>query len=268
MSLFDFEDYKKWVHTRIAALPKGGRGQLKKIADHLGASPTIVTQVFNGSRDLTPEQALLLGEYFGLSKIETRYFVMLVNYSRAGSHRYRQSLKEEIEEMRVRAREISTRVKQNFELTDEAKSVLYSNWYFLAIWSLTAIPGHHDVETISDRLGLSKQKTRDAIDFLLKYALIIEDKDGRLQAGPTLVHLESQSPQIPRHHQNWRLQAFAHYENPGTEDVAYTAAVTLSANDVHKLRERFLQVIAESVSLIKDSPSEKLYCFCLDWFEV
>ena len=123
MILFGYDDYKKWVREALQAMPKGGRGQLKKIADYLGTSPTIVTQVFGGDRELTPEQALLLADFFALSKIETRFLILLVNFARAGTQRYRQSLKEEIEETRVHAREISNRVKKNFILTDEVKSV-------------------------------------------------------------------------------------------------------------------------------------------------
>ncbi|MBL7542612.1 MAG: hypothetical protein JNL11_02295 [Bdellovibrionaceae bacterium] len=57
MNLFETLDYKSWVNERIQTLPKGGRGQYKQMSDHMGVNPTIVTQVFNGDRELTPEQA-------------------------------------------------------------------------------------------------------------------------------------------------------------------------------------------------------------------
>ncbi len=268
MNLFEFEDYKKWVNTRIQGLPKAGRGQYKRIAEHLSVNATIVTQVFNGERDLTPEQAVLLADYFALSKIETRFLLLLVNFSRAGSHLYRKNLSEEILELREQAREIKNRVQQDHFLTDEAKSILYSNWYYLAIWSLTAIPDFQNLDAIIERLKINKKKAREAIEFLKKYALVIEDENGRLKNGPTLVHLESTSPQIPRHHQSWRLQAFRHYENPQATDAFYSAPVTLSEKDANLIRENLLKFISSSVDTIKDSPSEKLYCLCLDWFEV
>jgi len=268
MTLFESTDYKVWIQTRIESLPNKGRGQQKKIADHLRTSPTIVTQVLKGQRELTPEQALLLAEFFALSKLETRYLILLVNHSRAGSHRYRQSLEEEMVEMRERAREVSNRVSQDFKMTEEIKAFLYSNWYYLAIWSLTAIEGFGHIEAIANRLGIEKRTVRKAIDFLLKNGLVIQDANGPLQVGPSLIHLESTSPQLPRHHQNWRLQAFRRYEHPRSEDVFYTAPVTLSAADVSRIREKILQFISENVDIIKNSPSEKLYCLCMDWFEV
>lgn len=267
MSIFEFEDYKKWTNSTIEGMAKGGRGQYRRIADFLNTSPTIVTQVFKGDRELTAEQSVLLAEYFALSKIESRFLILLVNFSRAASQRYRQILKEEIEELREKSREIKNRVQQNIALTEEVKSVLYSNWYYLAIWSLTAIKEFDNLEAIIDRLKLNRKKAREALDFLIKYSFVL-DEDGHLKVGPTLIHLESQSAHIPRQHQNWRLQAFRRYENQTATDVSYTAPVTLSENDAEILRERVRKFISESVNLIKDSPSEKLYCLCLDWFEV
>ncbi len=268
MNLFEFEDYKVWVNARIQSLPKSGRGQYKRIAEHLSVNATIVTQVFNGDRELTPEQAVLLADYFALSKIETRFLLLLVNFSRAGSHLYKKNLKEEILEVREQAREIKNRVQQDQVLTDEAKSILYSNWYYLAIWSLTAIPEFQNLEAIIERLKINKKKAREAIEFLKKYALIIESENGNFKNGPTLVHLESTSSQIPRHHQNWRLQAFRHYENQAATDAFYSAPITLSEKDAVLIRENMLKFISTSVDIIKDSPSEKLYCLCFDWFEI
>ena len=265
--IFEYMDYKKWVNDRISSMPKGGRGQYMRIVEHLGTSSAIVTQIFKGDRELTPEQAVLLCDHFGLSKLERQYFLLLVNYSRAGSHRYRKILEEEILEFQVRAREIKSRVPQNKELSEEAKAILYSNWYYLAIWSLTAIPGFETLDLIVDRLNLSRAKGNQALEFLVRHGLINEH-NGKLEIGPTLIHLESTSPNIPRHHQNWRNRAFLKYEAFEQNDVAYTAPITLSKKDAVVMREKVLKFVSETLELIKDSPSEELYCLCLDWFRI
>lgn len=265
--IFDHRDYKKWVNERIAAMPKGGRGQYMRIVEALGTSSAIVTQIFKGERDLTAEQAVLLSDHFGLSKFERQYLLMLVNYSRAGSHRYRKILEEEISELQIRAREIKSRVPQDKELNEEAKAILYSNWYYLAIWSLTAIPGFDSLDLIIERLQIHRAKANQALEFLEKHGLV-KSLDGKLSIGPTLIHLESSSPNIPRHHQNWRGRALLKYESSGTEDVAYTAPITLSKHDAAIMRERVLTFVSETLKLVKDSPSEELHCLCLDWFRV
>lgn len=268
MTIFSYDDYKKWVNDLIASLPNRGRGQSMRIAEHLNTSPTIVTQVFRGDRDLTPEQAVLLCEYFALSKIESKYLILLVNLSRAGSHRYKALLREELEDLRQQARHINNRVAKDIELTDEAKSILYSNWFYLAAWSLVAIGGFDSAPAIADRLGISVKKAAEALEFLKRFGLVKDDEKGRLSVGPTLIHLDADSPHIARHHQNWRLRAFRKYDSPGENDAFYTAPVTLSSKDAKLVRERVLQFIAETVKTIAPSPSEELFCLCLDWFGV
>lgn len=265
--IFEYLDYKKWVNDRIAAMPKGGRGQYMRMVETLNTSSAIITQIFKGDRELTAEQAVLLSDHFGLSKIERQYFLLLVNYSRAGSHLYKKILEEEISEFQIRAREIKSRVPQDQELTEEAKAILYSNWYYLAIWSLTAIPGFETLDLITERLQISRAKANQALEFLEKHGLV-KSTEGKLSIGPTLIHLESSSPNIPRHHQNWRSRAFLKYENLGQEDVSYTAPITLSKKDAKIMRERVLEFVSETLKLVKDSPSEELCCLCIDWFRV
>lgn len=267
MSVYDHLDYKKWVNDHVLSMRNRGRGQYRRIAENLNTTPTIVTQVFKGDRDLTPEQAVLLAKYFGLTKPEAHYLLLLVQYARAGTHLYKEVLAEQIREAKKLGQEIQSHVHQDHKLTAEAKAVLYSNWYYLAIWSLTAVPGFNSVEIIAERLNLQLSKVREATEFLLQYGLI-KEISGRLEVGPTLIHLESTSPQIPRHHQNWRLQAFKNYENPKASDVSYTAPITLSEKDAIVIKNNILEWIAKTVDHVKDSPSEKLHCLCIDWFEV
>src|ERR1700691_5878257 len=98
MSIFEHTDYKKWVNSHISEMARGGRGQYSRIAEHLRTTPTIITQVFHGDRDLTPEQSVLVADYFALSKLETRYLVLMVTYARAGNFRYREIIKEQLSE--------------------------------------------------------------------------------------------------------------------------------------------------------------------------
>lgn len=267
MKIYKYDDYKKWVNDQVQSMAKGGRGQYRRMAEHLNTNSAIITQVFKGERELTPEQAILLADYFGISKSERQFLILLVNYSRAGSFKYKKILKEEIEVLRLASTKIITHIPQNLTLSTQAKLIFYSNWHYVAIWSLTAIEGLNTIEAIAARLKLSKKRIRDAVEFLSQHSLINE-MNSKLYVGPTLLHLEEDSPLISQHHQNWRLQAFQKYSEPKLNDAFYTAPVTLSEKDAKILREKVLQFISESVNLIKDSPSEKLYCLCLDWFEV
>ncbi len=267
MTIFDFENYRLYIAKKIERLPKRGRGEFRKLALATKTSPVFITQVMKGDRDFTPDQALLVAEHFGLSTFQRKYLLRLVDLARAETPKYRDIIKNELKEMRDQSKKVTHQVEKSLKLSDEATSVLYSNWYYLAIWSLTAIPGLDQIETIASYLSLNRKKASEALEFLIKQGLVVE-VNGKLRMGPNLVHLDAESPQISRHHQSWRLQAFSKYEKIESENLFYTAPVTLSEKDATQIRNSLLEMISRTVKQISESPSEKFYCLCLDWFKV
>ena len=55
--------------------------------------------------------------------------------------------------------------------------------------------------------------------------------------------------------------------NTGNE-LAYTAPMTLSENDAQRIRAALADVVQNVDGIVGPSPSEKLYCLNIDWFEV
>src|SRR6185437_12471204 len=95
-SIFEYQSYKKFTHDWVKTMPKNGHGQLRRIAKHLGISSVSVSHIFNGPRDLSEEQALELGDFFGLSEVETDYLLLLVRLERAGTHKLKEQIKRKI----------------------------------------------------------------------------------------------------------------------------------------------------------------------------
>lgn len=71
MSNFEFDDYKEFVHRKLTLLPNKGHGQLSKIAQHLNIHTSLVSQVFQGEKNLTFEQACDLSGFFGMTELES-----------------------------------------------------------------------------------------------------------------------------------------------------------------------------------------------------
>ncbi len=92
MGIFEYNDYKLFVRNRIREMARAGRGQYQKMALHLRVHPTLVSQIFRGVRDLTPEQASEVAVFLELSEPESQYFLTLVQISRAGNQRLRELL--------------------------------------------------------------------------------------------------------------------------------------------------------------------------------
>ena len=97
MSLFVYTDYRKFISQTIAEKPNKGRGEISKMANAIGVHQTLISLVLSGERDLSLEQGYALADYLGLTELESEYFSLLIQFSKAGTQRYKSAVKNKIE---------------------------------------------------------------------------------------------------------------------------------------------------------------------------
>ena len=132
---------------------------------------------------------------------------------------------------------------------------------------LTSIERYQRLDDIADYLGLSKARTRKALEFLVNVGLCVE-KDGVYQIGPARTHLGAGDELLPRHHGNWREKAIQRSEKLSDEEMMFTAPLTIAEKDIPRVRQILLKLVSEVSQVVEDSTAEKIYCLNLDWFEV
>lgn len=233
----------------------------------MGVSTTFVSQVFRGDKRLSLEQGVLVCEYFGLTELETEYFLKLILVERAGTVKLKALLRAQAERIKDKSAEISSWLDVKKVLPEKEKAIFYSEWHFSAIALLIGVPGYQDLESISRHLGLPRKMVGDAIQHLLQMGLVVREND-TLKVGPSRTHLDANSPFIKLHHSNWRIKALEHMAYASSEELHYSAPMTLAARDVPKVRAFLLEVIAKIGKIVDPSPPEDLMCLNLDWFEV
>jgi hypothetical protein len=67
---------------------------------------------------------------------------------------------------------------------------------------------------------------------------------------------------------NWRLQAMDSLEREDLQDLHYSAIVSLSQQDVRKLKNKMLENIKEYLEVVRPSKEEQVFSLCLDFFDV
>lgn len=265
--IFSTTDYKAYVRRWLEERPGRGRGEYRKISEHLGVSATLISQVFSGNKDLTPEQACELVDYLGLNAQEAGYFRLLVDHARAGSAKLRARLRDEIEAERKRHSKIAEVVSKDAELSAQANSIYYSNWLYTAIRNLSAVERTNNVATLADHLKITRAQVERALDFLLKEGLCVVDARGRIGPGHRRTHLGADSSLVTRHHQNWRMRAFDKMIFADEGQIFYTGVMSISKADAEWLRLELLTLIKRLSEKVADSPSETARCIGIDWFE-
>ncbi len=266
--LWQFDDYREYMKAFIQYQPNGGRGQAGKIAAALGIHSTLLSQILNGHRDLTMEQASLFCDYDDMSEAESDLFLNLVSLSRAGNESLRKKLRKQIEEQKNSFSEVRKRVGiVHKKLNTYEQSVFYSSWQYSAIRMLASLEQVPDLNEMAPMLGLTRQRLTEMVDFMLEKGLLIENKGG-IKMGHAKTHVDAKSQWASRHHSNWRTRRLTELDNVGDQEICFTSPFSCSAKDYKKIREIFLSAIQEAMQIIADSPSEETHVLCMDLFDM
>lgn len=265
-SIYNFNNLIIFLRHWIEHYPKGSWGLVGKMAEAMSVSSTMMSLVLKGSKVLTSEQALSLAQFMLLSEKETDYFLLLVESERAGSFALKTRIQKKIKEFQEQALQIKNRIQVDKKLTEEAKAIYYSHWYYTAIRNLVAIDGIDSIQQICDRLDLSVKTVELVVDFLLEHGLCKAVKN-KLTYGFAQTHIDSNSPFVSRHHQNWRQQSFAKMEKNKPEDLFFTSPMSLSKEAAIEIRKLLPTVIEKIQKTAGPSDSEVVYCLNIDWFE-
>lgn len=259
--LFAMSDYRFYV--RIWAQSRG-RGEFRRIAISIGMHTTLVSQVFSGKKRLTEEQASNLCAYMGLNSLEADYFLKLVQLERAGTERLKNTYRRHLQQIRNQASEIRSRVPESKELGEQDRAIFYSSWQYSLIRLLTSVEQYQTPEKISRHLKISLSRVQEILGFLTSRGLCVV-KNGRYNRTSQNTHIEAQSPLAIRHHQNWRTKCLEMQEHLSTNDLVFTAPVSLSKGDFDKVRGVFLNAISEISKIVENSPPEDVAYLGIDW---
>jgi len=262
--VFEYDDYKTYVNSWVESQERAGYGQYSRFAEELSTTSVAVSQIFKGPRDLNLEQALKLATYFGMSNLEKRYFMLLVERSRAGTSDLVDFFNKQLLEIRAQSLSIKNIIEHS-ELTDEDKELFYSSWIYIAIWLAADIADFSSIAKLAVKFRLSEEKIREVTSFLVDRGLLLRTTRG-FSIGKNVVHLPKDSPMILRHHFNWRMKALESVGATETNKISYSAPMSLSEDVANEIQNEILRMIKKVTKKASDSQSEKLFCLNIDWF--
>lgn len=267
MKIFEFDDYKDFVRKKLRETANKGHGQYSRVAEHLAIHTSMVSQVFNGEKHLTFDQACGLCGYFGFTDLESDYFVALVQLERAGTPESRRKCQRELARLKTQAASLNERLSKDAELTEADNAIFYSHWFYVAVKLVCSIPGYQTPESIAAGLGVPLVQVNRALEFLLAKGLCKED-DGKIRPGPSNTHVGADSPMVGRHHQNWRVKGFEKMGVLKPGELFLTMPATLAEKDVPLLRQKIVEFIDDFGAVLDRSKGEVMYCLNVDWFDV
>ncbi len=265
--IFKYRCYKRYVNDWVLRKPKKGRGQYKKISEYLGINSVRVSQIFKGNQEMSLEFAHKLSSYLGHSESEMEYFLILVAKARAGTAELKKVLEKRISQAQAESTDLKTRLSQDVTFSEEAKAIFYSNWYYSGIRLTSSIKGLDNANALSEKLDLPIDTVSRVIEFLLKYGLCIKEGE-KVKMGPKRTHLESSSPLVSRHHQNWRLKAIESMQKQNKSNLFYSGPMSLSKSALQANRTDLVDMIKKLSDRSLNDREEHLACLNIDWFQI
>ena len=264
--VYDFSDYKSFLRSRVG--PSNSRRGVKiAISKALKCQPTYVSQVINGGSHFSLEQGEVLSGFFGFTTDEKHYFLLLIQFARAGTKALEQYFKLQLDELRNRRLILTKRLGSGTLIQKEEQFVYYSTWQYAAIHMALTIPSLNTAKKIAEHYGISLKRTAEVLEFLCKSGLA--KREGTFfQVGISQIRLGNDSPNILKHHTNWRMRAVESLDRESLKDLHYSAVVTLSQKDVVKIKDKLLETISELLKDIRSSKEEESCALTLDFFNL
>lgn len=264
VNIYRFIDYKSYLSALEQV--QNQRGFRSRLAEATDCQNAFISQVFNGLVNFNLEQALKISHFLRLKNEEKQYFLWMIEYARAGTTDLKNYFHQLMSDLKEKHLNIKERVQIAETLSEEAQTIYYSHWIYSAVHIASMIPKLNTVEKLTHAFDFEKEKMSDVIEFLVRHGLV-EQKGSQISSGKTQIHLSQNSPNIFKHHTNWRIESIKSLDHNHRTDLHYSGISSLSKADVDKIRAIFVDTIENYIRTIEKSPEETLYCFNLDFFK-
>jgi uncharacterized protein (TIGR02147 family) len=267
ISVFGFEDYKKYLNERIRQSENKGRGVKKKLAEAINCQPAFISQVLNGNPDFSLEQGVVLNGFLNHTEAESNYFMVLLQLARAGNNELKKFFTNQLDAIKEKQFSLKDRIGVSNTLDELAHMTYYSAWYYAAVHMLVSVPHFNSPEKIARALEIDPLLTKNVIQFLLEKEIITEGKNS-YDVGLKRIHLAADSAMIMRHHNNWRTRAMTAIDHNNKEDLHYSLVFTTSEKDIPKIKEVLVESIQKVRGIFRESKDEKAVSLVIDLFDL
>lgn len=268
-NVFDFKDYKIYLKNIENQRSKEGlRGFRSSLARASQCQTAYISQVFNGNAHFSLEQALSISEFLGHSKEESQFFILIVEFSRAGTPGLQKHFSDLMEEQLQKHLNLTNRFKIKEILSLEDQVIYYSEWVYSAVHMATTIPHLNSVEAISFFLQIPNRKIQIILNFLCSVGLVQKVSYDKYTIGIQRLHLKNDSPLKDKHSSNWRIKALNMMRQEDKINLHYTSVFSLSYEDMNKIKANLTKEIETNNEIIKGSSEQTLACICLDYFSL
>ena len=226
-----------------------------------------ISRVLKGELHLTPDQAIAVTRVLKLSEDAKEFFILQVEFERAGTNELREYLSKKIQSLRQKHQNLSNRMERKLSLVSEREAIYFSNWAWSAVHLATSIPSVKTAKEIATKLSLPIHLVEEVLLKLKEFDLV-KKENGKWYFGGGSVHFPRDSALMKFYLTNWRQKAMDAMSFSDLNQVHFTNIQTVSRQDVDVLRERILNLVDEYKAISDPSSPEEMVCLNIDFFGI
>jgi uncharacterized protein (TIGR02147 family) len=271
ISIFSFLDFREflsaYIQERKIANPQFS---VRSMAYRIGCNPGFFSRILKGTRNLSPELILKLGEIMKLNTKQKHYFELLVNYSQAKKQVEKDHFFRQLDLFRA------SKVKE----TTPAQHAMYAEWYYTVLRELINIlPCRKNSADTMKLLArqviprLTPDQVRQALKTLDELGLLKCKPDGIIAAREPFITTGAEIPQVVIDRilmQFTDLARLAIDRFSRQERSLSTLTFSVSEKGFAKIREKLDQYRREILSIVNEEadPVDRVYHLNLHLFPV
>lgn len=265
-SLYDYEDYKLFLSDWLEFK------DLKKtdLAKKLGVQSSFLSQVLNGVKNLTLEQAHKFCESSNFDFDKSDYFLTLVQIKKHDSQEIVDHFRLQLKEKRDKYQDYEKKLDPK-TYNDENFKTYCSRWYYGAIHTLLFPHNTEDINSLSEKLKISEHLVATAIDDLLSFGYIEEINDHYQVCKNKEFLVLKPGADLTDYHTTWRIKILKELENyTDKTQTSSTNLIYVSDDLALKIRDLILEANNKAFSLAQGNRSQGqgLYALTTDFFRV
>lgn len=171
-SIYEYLDYRAYLRDWLSA--RDGHPSARALARRLKCSPSLLSAVMAGTRDLARPLAEHLTDAMSLAAEERAYFLDLVSFEQAETRAQRSQAMERV---------MATRRYRTAARVADGAWLVFTRWYYAAIVELTRCVGfQEDPAWIARTLRppVTEEQAREALEALLAAGILVRGDDGAI----------------------------------------------------------------------------------------
>jgi uncharacterized protein (TIGR02147 family) len=267
VSVYDYFDYRKFLHDsyheRKAANPVFS---YRYIAGKAGfSSAGFFSKILQGKTNISMKSAIAFAVLFKLTKQETRYFEMLVQFNQAQDHEAKKHFFEQLLSMKQAGGK--NLVPQQYEL--------FSTWYYVVIRDLLNFyPFYGDYKELASMIvpPIKEVEAKKAITVLERLGLIMKNPDGCYEQTDAVITTGDSWSSLAIEQFQIATAALAEQvikATPKKERDISTCTLSISSKTLEVIRERTKQFRKEILELARsDHFADQIYHLNIHLFPV